>query len=487
MAPNFLSQQIAWSLRNTGLRTVDIYYLQNPETQLPFVDRTTFRRRLQLAFARLEEEVAAGRIGCYGIATWDGFRLAPVDKDVHEPGGARAPGGRGRRREPSPARGTIAHQPGMLEALTLRNQPVRNSILAVPVGRARPGLRVVASAALGQGQFATPHGRSTRRRLSRRSHTTDQRSLQLVRSLPGRHVGALRQHRRGSTCARTWLCAAQPPDPAAALRLAHMKGQIASWHTCGPCCFDMGDTIVDLGEGRGKLRGARDAAGRPRVRRAGAPGASACPAQDEPSATLLAHDSEAQYQAALAQQIGIDAPDGHAPLSRRRKGCRPTTTSSRPRPRRTAAAAPSWSPRCALGAVETLTALKASGLAPRRDLEHDPARPLPDDEHAALGLDRASSTCGCTRPTSALPSLTRSIFQVALEALGVAAEDAVYVGDRLVPDVGGRTGGGDEGRADRGGAPGGDAPDDRARCADQGTAGVAGRAAGAVFEVPGSA
>ncbi len=39
MAPNFLSQQIAWSLRNLGLRPVDIYYLQNPETQLPFADR----------------------------------------------------------------------------------------------------------------------------------------------------------------------------------------------------------------------------------------------------------------------------------------------------------------------------------------------------------------------------------------------------------------------------------------------------------------
>ncbi len=44
MAPNFIGQQIAWSLRNTGLRTLDIYYLQNPETQLPFVDRTAFRR-----------------------------------------------------------------------------------------------------------------------------------------------------------------------------------------------------------------------------------------------------------------------------------------------------------------------------------------------------------------------------------------------------------------------------------------------------------
>jgi hypothetical protein len=78
MAPAYLGQQVAWSLRNLGLRTLDIYCLHNPETQLAFVDSATFRNRLRLAFCQLEEEVASGRIGCYGIATWEVLRRTPM-------------------------------------------------------------------------------------------------------------------------------------------------------------------------------------------------------------------------------------------------------------------------------------------------------------------------------------------------------------------------------------------------------------------------
>jgi aryl-alcohol dehydrogenase-like predicted oxidoreductase len=223
MAPDFLSQQIAWSLRNSELRTIDIYYLQNPETQLPFVDRNSFRRRLQLAFARLEEEVAAGRIGCYGVATWDAFPLAPVAKTymslevlqrlVIEVAGANH-------------HLKVVQLPintGMLEALTLRNQPVQNSILPLLSAARDLGFRVIASAALGQGQ-ASPRLADALREAFPGMTTPDQRNLHLARSLPDVMTALF-----GSTdevhVHDNLLIAAQPPDPAAALRLAHLKGR----------------------------------------------------------------------------------------------------------------------------------------------------------------------------------------------------------------------------------------------------------------------
>ncbi len=223
MAPNFLSQQLAWSLRNTGLRTIDLYYLQNPETQLPFVERTLFRRRLQLAFARLEEEVAAGRIGCYGIATWEALRLAPVAKtymslEVLERLVVEVAGPKHHLHVVQ-----LPINAGMLEVLTLRNQPVRNSILPVLSAARDLGLRVVASAALGQGQVAPRMGDALREAF-RDMATRDQRNLHFVRSLPG-VMSALFGSTDEAHVRENLAIASAAPDPGAALRLAHMKGR----------------------------------------------------------------------------------------------------------------------------------------------------------------------------------------------------------------------------------------------------------------------
>lgn len=223
MTPGFISQQLAWSLRNTDLRGLDVYYLQNPETQLPFVDRATYRRRLQLAFARLEEEVAAGRIGCYGIATWESLRLAPVDRNymsleviqrlVTEVAGQK----HNLRVIQLPVNAS------MLDAMTFRNQPVRNSILTAVSAARDLGFSVVASAALGQGQFPAKMKDALAEAFPA-LRTERQRGLQFARSLPG-----LTSSLFGSTepeHVREDLAAlALPADPTAALRLAHSKGR----------------------------------------------------------------------------------------------------------------------------------------------------------------------------------------------------------------------------------------------------------------------
>lgn len=72
--PAFLRKQIDGSLANLGIDTVDVYYLHNPETQLPVIGVPLFEKRLIGALEVLEENVSKGRIQYYGLATWTGFR-----------------------------------------------------------------------------------------------------------------------------------------------------------------------------------------------------------------------------------------------------------------------------------------------------------------------------------------------------------------------------------------------------------------------------
>jgi len=205
--------------------------------------------------------------------------------------------------------------------------------------------------------------------------------------------------------------------------------------------FDMGDTILDLGEGRGSYEArVRLRAGHvyeALVASGAAPGAASGAALDDKEAfcEALAVDSEAQYQAALAEQRGIDiftvmrqflrkqglpAEDGHV-VAAGEAYCR--TEAELVTPLRK-------------GALETLAALKARGLTlaavsntiqPGRLLSHNTQR---------WGLSEFfdvrvySSDVGVAKPHP-------EIFRVALERLGAPPESAVYVGDRLIPDVAG--------------------------------------------------
>jgi len=173
MQPDFLADQIDRSRANLGLDTLDIFYLHNPETQLGFVSREEFERRLRLAFARLETLVTEGRIRNYGTATWDGYRL-PAGKPAldltrlveisTEVGGARH-------------HFRFVQLPfnlAMPEAFT-------NGVLDLA---ARSGIAVVASATLLQARLARnlPEGLAEKFP----GLTTDaQRAIQFTRSTPG--------------------------------------------------------------------------------------------------------------------------------------------------------------------------------------------------------------------------------------------------------------------------------------------------------------
>ena len=83
MTPSYLQSQIDQSLRNMGIEDVDVYYIHNPESQLPHVSEEEFYARLKRAFERLEENRRQGKLAHYGVATWNGFRMPPNSGQHH--------------------------------------------------------------------------------------------------------------------------------------------------------------------------------------------------------------------------------------------------------------------------------------------------------------------------------------------------------------------------------------------------------------------
>lgn len=197
--------------------------------------------------------------------------------------------------------------------------------------------------------------------------------------------------------------------------------------------FDLGDTLVDLGEGRGSYE-ARVLARAGHVYDVLAARGLALPPRAAFCAAL-AEDSEARYHAALAEQRGISifevmrhflaqqglpADDGMVDAAGEAY-C--VGGEGVPSPLRLGALSvlaelEGWGIR--LGAISNTVqtarfmqpALARRGLAPFFDV---------------LVL---SSEVGVAKPHPA-------IFHAALDALGVTPAEAVYVGDRLLPDVAG--------------------------------------------------
>lgn len=81
LTPRYLADQIERSKRNLGLSLIDVYYVHNPEQQLESLQREVFERTIRAAFSELEDQVKRGNIGCYGCATWNGFRSDPSSRN----------------------------------------------------------------------------------------------------------------------------------------------------------------------------------------------------------------------------------------------------------------------------------------------------------------------------------------------------------------------------------------------------------------------
>lgn len=184
MAPAYLRHQLQQSLSNLGLQSVDVYYLHNPEQQLEEVDRREFLRRMRRAFEALESHVGAGRIGVYGTATWNGYRVARGSQGWLSLEGfvqlARDVAGDAHHFRVVQAPLNLA----MTEAYGDPTQVVDGVEMALLDAAERLGIAVVTSAPLLQGRLT--RGLPPELETAFRGLDTDaQRAVQFARSAPG--------------------------------------------------------------------------------------------------------------------------------------------------------------------------------------------------------------------------------------------------------------------------------------------------------------
>jgi aryl-alcohol dehydrogenase-like predicted oxidoreductase len=183
MAPRYLADQLERSLANFGVECVDVFYLHNPETQMSEIPAEEFRRRIAEAFQFLESAVAAGKIGAYGLATWNAFRedqkaqgylsLASMEEIARETGG----------KDHHFRFVQLPLNLAMPEALLRPNQIVTGKTMAMVQAARALGITLVTSAALLQGQLTRnlpPYIGAT---LGLKTNSSQ--ALQFARSVPG--------------------------------------------------------------------------------------------------------------------------------------------------------------------------------------------------------------------------------------------------------------------------------------------------------------
>lgn len=200
--------------------------------------------------------------------------------------------------------------------------------------------------------------------------------------------------------------------------------------------FDLGDTLVDLGEGRGDYE-ARLIVRMGRVVEVLAAAGVTLPERDA-FCHAAALDSEAQYHAALAEQRGIDI---YAVLRRFLAGRGIPADDGLVAACGDAYCAGGGSHPAALrpGARDLLAVLRAQGLC--LGVVSNTLQPAHAMRRSLIGHGVAeffavqvySSEIGVAKPHP-------DIFRAALAEAGVAPEQTVYVGDRLHADVAGAQG-----------------------------------------------
>lgn len=182
MAPGYLYDQLQRSLYNLGLDTLDIYYIDQVERHLQF-GRGTFFKRLVSAFELLEHMVSEGKISCYGLSSWGGFR--EDDNDLHLLDDilqcAKAAAGSDRHHF------KVVQVPlnlGMLEVLLYPNHAHYNQQITFLEAAQASQISVVATNPLLQG-ILTQNLPSHIRQVFKDLKTDALKALQFVRSAPG--------------------------------------------------------------------------------------------------------------------------------------------------------------------------------------------------------------------------------------------------------------------------------------------------------------
>jgi len=222
MTPRYLADQLDRSLRNLGVECVDVFYLHNPETQLSEISREELKKRIREAFAFLESAVEDGKIGAYGLATWNAFReeskaqgylsLAEIEEIAREAGGS----GHHFRFVQLPL--NLA----MPEALIRPNQVVQGKTLAMVQAARALGITLVSSAALLQGQLTRNLPSYIGAALGLQKNS--EQALQFARSVPGVTTALVGMSRVDHVRANLALVGIEPAPRDQFLKLFEQRG-----------------------------------------------------------------------------------------------------------------------------------------------------------------------------------------------------------------------------------------------------------------------
>jgi aryl-alcohol dehydrogenase-like predicted oxidoreductase len=222
ISPAYLEQMIAWSRRNLGLQTIDIYYLHNPETQSIVLSADTFRARMLDALETLEVAVAAGHIGCYGLATWNGFRALTNDPaylsltEIVAWANEVAGGNHHLRYVQLP------YNLIMTEAFAFENQQVGEQFSSAIEAANALGLTVMTSAGLMQGRLSQADLPDHLADLLGKDASSAQRALQFARSSPG-VTTALVGMKQANHVQENLALTDQPPVPGQLVRALYQR------------------------------------------------------------------------------------------------------------------------------------------------------------------------------------------------------------------------------------------------------------------------
>jgi len=184
MTPAYLQSQIDQSLANMQLSCIDVYYIHNPESQLGVVSEDEFYRRLRAAFELLEQNVQSGKINRYGVATWNGFRVAAGSRGYHSLTSIEATAREAAGEEHNFRNIQLPFNLAMPEALTLRNHEFNGGEVSTLEAAEALGITVMASASIFQGRAARGLPEAIREPLGGLA-TDAQTAIQFVRSTPG--------------------------------------------------------------------------------------------------------------------------------------------------------------------------------------------------------------------------------------------------------------------------------------------------------------
>jgi len=222
MAPRYLENQLERSRRNLGVECVDVFYLHNPETQLTEVPPEEFHKRIQLAFKFLESAAAAGKIGAYGMATWNAFREDP-NAGGYLPLEGMADIAREIAGEDHHFRYVqLPFNLAMPEALTRPNQVVGGRAMPMVQAARALGVTLLTSAALLQGQLTKNLPAFIGSALNLKTDAA--LALQFARSVPGLTTSLVGMSKLEHVQANLALVGVEPAPREQFLKLFEAKG-----------------------------------------------------------------------------------------------------------------------------------------------------------------------------------------------------------------------------------------------------------------------